>query len=104
STATVKSKFNSYNVSQQIKMLEDQYKINSLQKENKLKNLYLLIFLIITAFGIAISLFSLYILRNTRKNYKVLESLNNQIEEQKTALKQTLSQLEDRNREKDRIL
>ncbi|MCW3108040.1 MAG: walK 3 [Segetibacter sp.] len=104
STDKVKSRLNSYNVSQQIKMLEDQYKINSLQKENKLKNLYLFIFFIITTFVIIVFLFSLYILRNTRKNYSVLESLNNQIEEQKDTLKQTLSQLEDRNREKDRIL
>lgn len=104
STVDAKSKLNSYNVREQIKMLDDQHKIDSLQKENKLKNLYLIIFVIITTFGIAVLLFSLYILRNTRKNYQVLESLNNQIEEQKGTLKRTLSQLEDRNREKDRIL
>ena len=104
SATRVEYRLHAYDVSQQIKLLEDQYEINSLHKENQVKDLYLVIFLITTAFGIAIFLFFLYILRNTKKNYVILKSLNRQIEEQKVELEQALFKLEEKNREKDRIL
>jgi len=91
-------------VNHQIMSMEDQYKIDSLSKKNELKNLYLLVFIITTALGIAIFLFSLYILKNTRKNLEMQKQLHNQIEEQKLALEQTLIQLEEKGKEKDRIL
>ncbi len=104
SAQTVKNKLNLDDVTKHIKVLEDQYNISSLQKENKLKGLYLIIFITLSAFGMVVLLFSLALLRNSKKNYSTLKNLNQQIEDQKVTLKNTLSQLEDRSREKDRIL
>jgi signal transduction histidine kinase len=104
SVQKVKNELNTYDVSEQINTLENEYKINSLEKENKVKNLYLLIFVITTAFGVAIFLFALFILRNTETNYKILEGLNKQIKEQKIRLEEALQKVEEKSKEKDRIL
>jgi tetratricopeptide (TPR) repeat protein len=104
SVQKVKNELNTYDVSEQINTLENEYKINSLEKENKVKNLYLLIFVITTAFGVAIFLFALFILRNTKTNYKILEGLNKQIKEQKIRLEEALQKVEEKSKEKDRIL
>jgi signal transduction histidine kinase len=94
----------SSSVSEQIRIIEDQNEIKNLQKDNQLKNLYLLLFISITALAAVIVSFSLYVLKNTRRNVKQLEGLNKQIAEQKHVLEKTLAQLEERNKEKDIIL
>lgn len=95
---------NSSNVSEQIKIIDSENEIKNLQNENQVKNLYILLFIVVTTLAAVIILFSLFILRNTRKNIKQLEGLNKQIEQQKSTLEKTLSQLEEKNKEKDKIL
>lgn len=99
-----RSSFTSSSVSEQIKIIENQNEINDLQKENQVKNLYLLLFISITALAVLIVVFSLYVLKNTRKNVKQLKQLNTQVKEQKESLEKALTQLEERSKEKDRIL
>ncbi len=104
SIAATARKVEQNDASEQIKNIENQYEITALQKENELKDLYLLIFLITTILAVVVFLFFLFNHRTSRSNIEALKVLNNQIEEQKITLQKTLGELEERNKDKDRIL
>jgi signal transduction histidine kinase len=87
-----------------MKDLENEYQVNLLKKDNKLGQAYLLVVaLLFGAAGIILG-FILYNLNRSKKNVKVLRALNDNINKQKEQLQDTLGELENRNKEKDRIL
>jgi signal transduction histidine kinase len=91
-------------VTQQMKRLEKNYEFTELKKNNKLQHLYLSIAVV---FGVMLLLIISLILSNWRKsrrNIKVLDSLNNKIKDQNHNLEQALSELNMSSLEKDRIL
>ncbi len=94
----------STDLSQQIKILENQYEIQALQKDNELKNVYLWVFIV--AAGLALLTVGL-IFRNLKKskyNVSLLQSLNKKVNDQKLQLEQALASLEEKNKQQDRIL
>lgn len=91
-------------LSQQIKMLENQYEIQALQKDNELKNVYLLIFILAIVFAAVILFLIFRNLKRSKNNVVLLQSLNTQVNDQKAKLEEALSALEEKNRQQDRIL
>lgn len=92
------------NITGQMKNLEAAYQVDLLKKDNKLKQLY---FIVVGALFILVGIIMLQLLHNWRKskrNIRTLTELNDKINRQKEQLEETLSLLEERNREKDRIL
>ncbi len=98
------SQLKSADLSQQIKMLENQYEIQNLQKDNELKNVYLWIFILASVFGIVIAFLVFRNLKRSKNNVTLLRSLNTQVNEQKIKLEEALLTLEDKNRQQERIL
>jgi signal transduction histidine kinase len=98
------SQLKSTDLSQEIKMLENQYKIQALQKDNELKNVYLWIAVVASIVAVAIVFFIFKNLVRSRKNVQLLQSLNNQVNEQKIQLQDALATVEEKNRQQDRIL
>ncbi len=91
-------------VTQQMKRLEKNYEFAELSKNNQLQHLYLSIAIV---FGIMLLLIISLILRNGRKsrrNIKVLDSLNDKIKDQNHNLEEALTELNMSSHEKDRIL
>jgi two-component system sensor histidine kinase VicK len=91
-------------LSQQIKMLENQYEIQALQKDNELKNVYLWIFILAIVFAGVILFLIFRNLKRSKKNITLLQSLNTQVNEQKIKLEEALSALEEKSRQQERIL
>jgi len=92
------------NITGQMKNLEAAYQVDLLKKDNKLKQLS---FIIAAGLFILVGIIMLQLLHNWRKskqNIATLTELNDQINRQKEQLEETLSELEERNKEKDRIL
>ncbi|HEX6915541.1 MAG TPA: HAMP domain-containing sensor histidine kinase [Chitinophagaceae bacterium] len=89
---------------QQIKMLEGQYQIQALQKENELKNVYIWIFVLASILAVLIVFLILRNLKRSRKNIRTLELLNAQVNQQKEQLQQALSEVEEKNKQQVRIL
>lgn len=98
------SQLKSTDLSQQIRLLENQYEIQALQKDNELKNVYLWIFILAVAFALFIVGFVFRNLNRSKKDVKLLQSLNKQVNDQKLQLEQALSSLEEKNKQQDRIL
>ncbi len=97
-------KLDETDITGQIKNLEAEYQMNLLKKDNKLNQLY---FVVAAALFVMAGIILLLILNNWRKskkNVNALTLLNNRINKQKGQLENTLGELEDRNKEKDRIL
>ena len=97
-------KLNESDVTGQMKSLEAEYQVNLLKKDNKLSQLY---FIVAAALTVSLGVILVLILHNARKSKKNIETLtllNNRINKQKEQLQDTLGELEDRNKEKDRIL
>jgi signal transduction histidine kinase/tetratricopeptide (TPR) repeat protein len=94
----------SADLSQQIKMMESQYEIQALQKDNEVKNIYLWIAVIASILAVIIVFFIFRNLVRSRRNVHLLQSLNNQVNEQKLQLQTALSTVEEKNRQQDRIL
>lgn len=95
---------NESDVTSEMKSLEAEYQVNLLRRDNKLKQAYFIIAAALTILLVIIMLLILNNWRKSKKNILALTALNNKINSQKTQLENTLSQLEERNREKDRIL
>jgi len=98
------SKLKSTDLSQQIKLMENQYEIKALQKNNELKNVYLWIFILAVALAAVIVFFVFRNLNRSKKDVKLLQSLNKQVNDQKFQLEEALSSLEEKNKQQDRIL
>lgn len=91
-------------VTSQMKNIDADYKMQLLKKDSKLKQLYFGIIAAFTFSLIIILLLILYNWRKSRKNLLALTLLNSQVNKQKEQLENTLGELEERNKEKDRIL
>lgn len=92
------------NITGQMKNLESAYQVNLLKKDNKLKQLY---FVVVASLFVMVGIVMLQLLHNWRKskqNVRMLTELNDKINRQKEQLEETLGELEERNKEKDRIL
>ena len=94
----------STDLSQQIKLIENQYEIQALQKDNELKNVYLWIFILTAALALLFIAFVFRNLKRSKKNVYLLQSLNKQVNDQKLQLEEALSSLEEKNKQQDRIL
>jgi signal transduction histidine kinase len=98
------SQIKSADLSQQIKMMESQYEIQALQKNNELKNVYLWIAVIASILAVIIVFFIFRNLVRSKRNVELLQSLNNQVNDQKVQLQKALSTVEEKNRQQERIL
>jgi signal transduction histidine kinase len=94
----------SADLSQQIRILENQYEIQALQKDNELKNVYLWVVILAAIAGVAIIFFVFRNLKRSRKNVTLLQSLNAQVNEQKMQLQHALASVEDKSRQQERIM
>lgn len=97
-------KLDETDITGQMRNLEAEYQMNLLKKDNKLKQLYFIVAAGLFAMVGIILLLILYNWRKSRKNVLTLTVLNNKINKQKEQLENTLGELENRNKEKDRIL
>lgn len=104
STEHESDKLKSTDLSQQIRMLENEFEIQSLQKDNELKNVYLWIFILASVLAAVILFFIFRSLSRSRKNVKQLTALNTEVNEQKQQVQQALTALEQKNRQQERIL
>lgn len=94
----------SADLSQQIRILETQYQIQALQRENEVKNIYLWFALIGSLVAVA---FAFVIFRNlvrSRNHISVLRSLHNQVNEQRIQLQEAYLKLENKSKQQERIL
>lgn len=92
------------NVTGQMQNLEAAYQVDLLKKDNKIKQMS---FIVVAALFVMVGIIMLQLLHNWRKskqNVQMLTDLNDRINRQKEQLEETLSELEERNKEKDRIL
>lgn len=94
----------SADLAQQIKMLENQFQIRALQKDNELKNVYLWIFILACVLGVVIIYFIIRNLARSKKTLRVLQVLNTQVNQQKEQLEKALAIVEEKNRQQERIL
>ena len=91
-------------LSQQIGLLEKQYEIQALQKDNELKNVYLWVFILLCILAAVIVFLIFRNLKKSKKNVALLQSLNTQVNDQKLKLEQAIAALEGKNRQQERIL
>ncbi len=94
----------SVDLSQQIKTFESQYQIQALQKDNEIKNTYLWLAVILSLIGVIIVFFIFRNLIRSRRNVELLQSLNNQVNEQRVQLQRAFDAVEDKNKQQERIL
>jgi signal transduction histidine kinase len=94
----------STDLSQQIKILENQYQIQSLEKDNELKNVYLWIFILAALLSSIIVVYVFRNLKRSKDNVRLLQSLNKKVNDQKLQLEQALTSLEEKNKQQERIL
>lgn len=87
-----------------IKNLDKQYQIDLLQKNNRLKQTYLIIAVLLVLLSITTMLFIYQNWKRSRHNVDKLSELNGEVNQQKEKLEQILAELEASNRDKDRIL
>jgi signal transduction histidine kinase len=98
------SQLKSADLSQQIKMMESQYEIEALQKNNELKNVYLWMAVVASILAVIIVFFIFRNLIRSKKNVALLQSLNDKVNDQKIQLQEALSTVEEKNRQQERIL
>jgi len=104
SLQVVNKGLNYVDAGQQIKMLEKQHVIDTLRKDNDIKQMYLYIAIVFSTLVILIILLVWNNFKRSKRNVQLLTALNNQVNEQKIQLENTLQQLEYNGQEKDRIL
>ena len=97
-------KLNESDVTGQMKSLEAEYQVNLLKTGYKLNQMYFVVAAALTVLLVVILVLILHNFKKSRKNIQTLTVLNNKINRQKEQLQDTLGELEDRNKEKDRIL
>ena len=91
-------------INERFKNMDKQYQLDILKKNNELKQRYLVL-LVVGAFLTIIILILVYqSWRKSKRNIKLLTSLNNRVNEQKQRLEQVLADLRFSHNEKDRIL
>lgn len=97
-------KLDETDVNSQMKNLEAEYQMNLLKKDNKLNQFYFIVSTVLFVMAGIILLLIYYNWIKSKRNVLALTSLNNKINKQKEQLEDTLGELENRNKEKDRIL
>lgn len=94
----------SADVDREFQSLEQQYNYTLLSKENELKKNYLYVTLLFSLMAIAILLLLLQNWKSSKMNVAALTNLNKQITFQNKQLEETLDDLRQSNKDKDRIL
>lgn len=89
---------------ERVKNQDKQYQINILEKNNQIKQYYLIIVAVIAIASIVILLLILQNYRKSSRSVTQLLALNDQINQQNIKLAQVLKELELADKEKDRIL
>lgn len=87
-----------------INHLERESELATLRKDAHLTHVYLAITILVVIMALVIVYQTVRNWKVSKKNVKVLEAFNNRIKDQKRQLELALSELEKRNKEKDRIL
>ncbi len=95
---------NETDLSNHLKVMQDRYEMNLLKANNQLKTTYLQIAIVLCALTGIILFLIFYSWKKKKKNIYALTLLNEQIQEQKLQLEETLQQLDKQNKEKDYIL
>ncbi len=91
-------------LNEQVKNMDKQYQISTLEKNNELKKTYLIIALLGAVMSAIIFLLVFNDWRKTQRNVRALTYLHNQVSSQKVELEHLLKRLEDTHKEKDRVL
>ncbi|GLU55832.1 tetratricopeptide repeat-containing sensor histidine kinase [Dyadobacter frigoris] len=94
----------SADVNREFQSIEQQYNYTLLSKENDLKKNYLYVTLLFSLMALAILLLLLQNWKSSKLNVAALTNLNKQITFQNKQLEQTLDDLRQSNKDKDRIL
>lgn len=84
--------------------IANSYQIDSLKKRAVMRKTYMYLALILSALALAVVILVVQNLRRSRRHVKMLKIMNSRINDQKSQLKQTYSELESADSEKDRIL
>ncbi|MCW3124147.1 MAG: tetratricopeptide repeat protein, partial [Flavipsychrobacter sp.] len=91
-------------ISGRIRSLERQNHINLLKKDNEQERLYLIIAILVAVMALTIVVVVMKNAKKTRKNLAKLTDLNNKVKEQNERLELALGALEDKDKDKSRIL
>lgn len=81
-----------------------EYQIDALEKRSVIRKTYMYWALVLTVLALAVVALVVQNLRRSRRHVKMLKIMNSRINDQKAQLKQTYSELESADSEKDRIL
>jgi two-component system sensor histidine kinase VicK len=92
------------NVADQLENYEKEYKITSLTNNNKLQRAYLIVAVIFVAMALIIILLIYRNWKRSKNELLTVNTLNNQVNQQKINLEKALEKLHESNQEKDRIL
>lgn len=84
--------------------IANSYQIDSLKKRAVMRRTYMYLALILFGLALAVVVLVVQNLRRSRRHVKMLKIMNSRINDQKSQLKQTYSELESADSEKDRIL
>lgn len=87
-----------------IRSIERQNHINLLQKDNEQAKIYVVIAMFIVTLAMIIVMLVLRNAKRTRNNLAVLTELNNKVKEQNDQLAKALEELEEKDKDKSRIL
>ncbi len=92
------------NIFEQMKLMQSQYNMRLLTKDNEIKNTYLCIAGVLFALTLTIAILLFVNAKKSKRNVQNLTVLNNEIQEKQTLLQSTLAVLEKQNIEKQHIL
>lgn len=84
--------------------IANEYQIDALKKRSVIRKTYMYWALVLTVLALAVVALVVQNLRRSRRHVKMLKIMNSRINDQKAQLKQTFSELESADNEKDRIL
>lgn len=84
--------------------IANEYQIDALEKRSVIRKTYMYWALVLTVLALAVVALVVQNLRRSRRHVKMLKIMNSRINDQKAQLKQTYSELESADSEKDRIL
>ncbi len=84
--------------------IANSYQIDSLKKRAVMRKTYMYLALVLSALALAVVVLVVQNLRRSRRHVKMLKIMNSRINDQKSQLKETYSELESADSEKDRIL
>jgi signal transduction histidine kinase len=87
-----------------VKDLEKQYKINLLIKDKKQQRIFLIVAIVAALMAVAIILLVWRNARRSRRNFREISAANNTINEQKVQLQGALEELQNKEKDKTRIL